>query len=304
MSGGTTVDTYTIVNAKRTLIPLPPLPEQQRIVARIESLFSKLDTTAEKIRAALDQFPIRKAAILHKAFTGELTKKWREEHGVGMESWERKTFQNLGETKLGKMLDKAKNLGHPTKYLRNINVRWFSFSFEDVLELLATEDERKKFSIEDGDVLICEGGEPGRCAVWTNGPNTFIYQKALHRFRPYPDNLSQFIAYNLYYLSISGKLESYYTGTTIKHLTGKSLAKLSVPVPTLPEQKEIVRILDVIFDREQKAKEAAEHLLENIDLTKKSILARAFRGKLGTNDPKEASAEGLLKYSYHKEVSK
>ena len=76
-------------------IPVPPLPEQQRIVDRIESLFAKLDEAKQKAHDALDSFETRKAAILHKAFTGELTARWRKEHGVGMDSWEEKTLQDV-----------------------------------------------------------------------------------------------------------------------------------------------------------------------------------------------------------------
>ena len=76
-------------------IPVPPLAEQQRIVDRIESLFAKLDEAKQKAQDALDSFETRKAAILHKAFTGELTAQWRKEHGVGMESWETKKYSEI-----------------------------------------------------------------------------------------------------------------------------------------------------------------------------------------------------------------
>ena len=78
-------------------VPIPPFSEQQRIVDRIESLFAKLDEAKQKAQDALDSFETRKAAILHKAFTGELTAQWRKEHGVGMESWENLKFENIIE---------------------------------------------------------------------------------------------------------------------------------------------------------------------------------------------------------------
>lgn len=276
-------------------LPFAPFAEQQRIVDRIEYLFAKLDEAREKAQSVLDGFETRKAAILHKAFTGELTAKWRAEHRVGMDSWEHLTYSDIGSSKLGKMLDKAKNEGLPTPYLRNINIRWFTFDLNDVSTMLASEAEIEALSVKKGDLFICEGGEPGRCAIWKEPDSNLIFQKALHRFRPNKKVISEFLCYNLYFMSLSGALEEYFTGTTIKHLTGQSLSKLPVHLPYVSEQTEIVRILDSLFAKEQQAKEAAEAVLEKIDLLKKSILARAFRGELGTNDPTEESALELLK---------
>lgn len=275
-------------------MPLPPLNEQQRIVDRIESLFAKLDEAKEKAQAALNSFEIRKAAILHKAFTGELTAKWRKENGVGLDSWTNAFIKDLGSCKLGKMLDSIKNEGNYTKYLRNINVRWFDFELSDIAQMKVNESEMQKYSIRPGDLFICEGGEPGRCAVWVYEDSNMIFQKALHRFRPYKKTSSFILAYYFLYLNENGKLQNYFTGTTIKHLTGKSLAQIPIHLPTPSEQAEIVRLLDSFFAKEQKAKERCS-VLDKIDLIKKSILARAFRGELGTNDPTEESAIELLK---------
>lgn len=261
--------------------PLPPtIEEQRRIVKRIESLFEKLDTAKEKAQNVVDNFEIRKATILHKAFSGELTASWRKRNGVADDSWEEKSFDTLGKSKLGKMLDTKKNTGINTFYLRNVNVRWFDFDLSDLMVMKANEDEIKKLSVKNGDLFICEGGEPGRCAVWKSEDSNIIFQKAIHRFRPNENVSNDFIAYSLFYLNLTGSLSNYFTGSTIKHLTGQSLSKIKINLPTLPEQQEIVRILDSILQKEQKAKQNAQTVLQQIDLLKKSILARAFRGKL------------------------
>ena len=140
---------------------LPPLQEQQRIVSRIESMFTKLDEAKEKAQEVVDGFETRKAAILHKAFSGELTAKWREENDVALTSWLPCEYSELGTSKLGKMLDKSKNSGRQVPYLRNVNVRWFGFDLSDVSQMLASEEEIKLLSVKRGDVFICEGGEPG-----------------------------------------------------------------------------------------------------------------------------------------------
>jgi len=275
-------------------LPLPPLAEQHRIVTRIESLFEKLDCAKDLVQTALDSFENRKAAILHKAFTGELTSKWREENGVGLESWKNKTLNELGSFKLGKMLDKAKNIGTPTAYLRNTNIRWFDFDLSDIALMAATDDDREKFSVKSGDLFICEGGEPGRCAVWEYPDSELIYQKALHRFRPNDSVIGKTLAYFLLHMSNSEMLSHYFTGTTIMHLTGQSIAKIEISLPVIPEQQEIIRILDNLLDKERMAQESS-NTLEKIADMKKSILARAFRGELGTNNPDERSAKELLK---------
>ncbi|MCL2828728.1 MAG: restriction endonuclease subunit S [Oscillospiraceae bacterium] len=289
---GTTRLKLTQASMKTIPIPLPPLPEQHRIVARIESLFAKLDRAKELVQAALDRFETRKAAILHQAFTGELTAQWRAESGVGLDSWESQKLGGLGTFKLGKMLDKAKNQGTPTGYLRNVNVRWFSFELDDA-KMAATESDKEVFSVKNGDLFICEGGEPGRCAIWATGDGDLIYQKALHRFRSNGAVISELLMYYLYFSSISGKLEQYFTGTTIKHLTGRSLAKIEIHLPTLYEQQETVRILDSLLEKEHRARALCEGVIGQVDLMKKAILARAFRGELGTGDASEIGMMGV-----------
>ena len=292
---GNAIPQITITNIIKKEIPLPPLEEQLRMVEQIEILFTKLDEAQEKAQEVVDGFEIRKAAILHKAFSGELTEKWREENDVALTSWLPCAYSELGTSKLGKMLDKSKNSGRQVPYLRNVNVRWFGFDLSDVSQMLASEEEIKLLSVKRGDVFICEGGEPGRCAIWRDSDSNMIFQKALHRFRPNDKIIGDFLCYYLYFLSVNGTLEKYFTGSTIKHLTVQSLAKIIISVPTINEQKEIVDILDRMLSKEQQAKETAEAVIEQIDTMKKAILARAFRGELGTNDPSEKSAVELLK---------
>ena len=97
--------------------------------------------------------------------------------------WTATSFEQLADIKLGKMLDKAKNRGEPTPYLRNINVRWDAFDLDDIAQMRMSEEERATLSLRNGDVLVCEGGEPGRSAVWDGGPTDLTFQKALMRLR-------------------------------------------------------------------------------------------------------------------------
>ena len=283
-------------------VPLPPLPEQQRIVDRIESLFAKLDEAKQKAQDALDSFETRKAAILHKAFTGELTAQWRKEHGVGMESWETHELVECFEIVSGIQKTPARSpKDNPIPYLAVANVYRDIIDLSDIRYFEVTPEEIEKLKLQDKDILIVEGNgsgnEIGRCAMWHNELPLCIHQNHIIRMRnKTADVLPE---YALYYLnSQAGKSVMQERAKTTAGLFNLSAGKVkTIPLPfaSLDEQIEIVRILDDLLAKGQQAKEAAEGVLEQIDLMKKAILARAFRGELGTNDPREESAAELVK---------
>ncbi len=192
------------------------------------------------------------------------------------------------------MLDKAKNVGNPTRYLRNLNVRWFSIELTDLALMRVTPEERDELSICDGDLLVCEGGEPGRCAVWNSGKTDIAFQKAIHRVRPNRNLLPYWLAFNIKNDAISGRLEDYFTGTTIKHLTGKSLAKYQFKLPTLSEQIEIVRRVEALFKIADQIEDRYKKARAFVDKLTQSILAKAFRGELVPQDPTDEPAPELL----------
>ena len=245
-------------------LPVPPIPEQERIVARIEELFSQLDAGVETLKKTKAQLAVYRQAVLKEAF-GTIA--------------ERVPLGCISESRLGKMLDKEKNTGVPRKYLRNINVRWFSFDLTDLLEMRIEDDEIEKYSICKGDLIICEGGEPGRCAVWQRDDALF-YQKALHRVRFTDGSNPFFYMYYLWYATQTGQLKPYYTGTGIKHLTGQSLVK--VPVPTVGKEIQNNTVTEIesrlsVCDSIEQTVDAA---LQQAEAMRQSILKDAFEGRL------------------------
>ena len=261
---------------KNTLIPLPPtLAEQQRIVNRIESMFAKLDEAKEKAQNVVDGFEIRKAAILHKAFTGELTAKWRRENDVGDDSWEEKTIGEICKFIGGGTPDKT------NQNYWNGNIHWASvkdikgdklFSTEDKITELGLKESSAKLAKID-DIILITRISPGK-AIITKIETAVNQDLKIVETKEYKPFLKFFFDFS------ENEIKLLSSGTTVKGIKLEILNKLSILVPTLPEQQEIVRILDIIIEKENKAKQAAEAVLEQIDLLKKSILARAFRGEL------------------------
>lgn len=273
-----------IKRIQELLLPLPPVAEQKRIVAKIEELLPYLDRY-EKAWNRLEDFGSRfpvdmQKSILQMAIQGKLVEQ-RPEEGTGEELYqqiqaEKQALIKAGKIKkekplpeitedeipfeipegwkwcrlpsvadmcLGKMLDKQKNQGILAPYLRNVNVRWGDFELDDLLEMRFEDVLDDRFLIQKNDLVMCEGGEPGRCAVWKD-ETPIHFQKALHRIR-----FAKFLSPNYFYYVFSlyannGIFNKLFTGTTIKHLTGQSLDRIIVPLPPIAEQKRIVERLE------------------------------------------------------------
>lgn len=282
-------------------IPLPPLAEQQRIVERIESLFVKLDEAKENLQNVLDGFETRKAAILHKAFTGELTVNWRKQHGVSMDSWEEKSLKDCsilitkGSSPRWQGFEYINDITQ-TLFITSENVRegFLDLTKRKYLDNKINEIQKRSI-LKKGDVLVnIVGASIGRSAIFefdclanTNQAvcivrtNKLLYNRFLCFFLNSPRAL-------VYY--DSNKVE-----TARANISLTDIANIQISIPSISEQTEIVRIIDDLLAKEQQVKEIAEDALAKIDLIKKSILASAFRGELGTNNPADEAAVELLK---------
>lgn len=184
---------------------------------------------------------------------------------------------------LGKMLDAKKNKGIPQPYLGNSNVRWGTFDVSELALMKFEPHEEERYSLEPGDIVVCEGGEPGRCAIW-NGPSGMKIQKALHRIRPKQTFNNYYLFYWFSLAAKTGALEPYFTGTTIKHLTGKAIAALEVPCPPLQTQVAMVSALKSLDDRIS--------LLHETNATLESIAQALFKSWFVDFDPVRAKMEG------------
>ncbi len=189
-------------------------------------------------------------------------------------AWPSVQLGDVADCVLGKMLDRSKHTtGTSRPYLRNINVRWHSFDLGDLSEMFFEDKELVRYGAEPGDVLVCEGGEPGRAAVWTD-TRPMLIQKAIHRVRPSEELLGSWVVLNLRYDTWNGRLESLFTGATIKHFTGKALSSYEIPLPPVAEQKRIIAKVDQLTGLcEQLETKQAEKQALGSRLTKASLEA-------------------------------
>jgi type I restriction enzyme, S subunit len=212
------------------------------------------------------------------------------------DTWLWTSMDYISEIELGKMLDRGKEKkGKMLPYLRNQNVRWLKFDLDEVFEMDFSEHELERFSVKDGDILVCEGGEPGRAAIWSNGELEVQYQKTLHRVRLLTEDIQKlWIVYCLKFSAESGSMERYAGGSTIKHLTKISFQSYPIPLPPFKEQKEIIHQIEKAFRIVDNIEIEIIHNREAIESLDRSILAKAFRGELVPQDPNDEPAAVLL----------
>ena len=283
--------------------PLPPLAEQERIVEQIESLFAKLDAAREKAEFVISCFEKRKVAIIHKAFDGVLTRKWREANNVSCDSWKMVPLKNCGRWFGG---------GTPTTsvgaYWENGDIPWI------------TSKDMKDRVIEDSIMHITMDGVENSSANYCDEPAVLFVTRSgiLRRVFPVcmvnrPFTVNQdlkacvpTINQEYLYWFCTGyekdiRDNCMKSGTTVESVEAKKLMDYEVPVASANEQIEVVKQIEDLINKEEIVKELAENVIEKIDVMKKSILAKAFRGELGTNNSEEESAIELLKTILDKE---
>ena len=181
--------------------------------------------------------------------------------------WERVRLGDVTDSCLGKMLDKAKNKGEYQPYLANVDVRWGSFNLDNLSEMRFEDNEQERYGLKYGDLVICEGGEPGRCAIWKDQIPNMKIQKALHRVRVHDCLDYRFLYYWFLLAGKTGALEQYFTGATIKHMPGEKLKSVLIDMPPIEVQRHIANILwvyDNLIENNQKQikllEEAAQRL--------------------------------------------
>ncbi len=192
--------------------------------------------------------------------------------------WRRVRLGDVAQTDLGKMLDRGKvRGGEQVRYLRNQNVQWGRFDLSDVAELELLDDELDRFAVRSGDLLVCEGGEIGRCAIWPGSDSYIAYQKALHRLRPEPDIVdARFLRYALEDLANRGELAKRATGSTIKHLPQVALRGLQLVLPPPDDQQRIVAVLEDHLSRLDAGSNYLDAVRRRTEVTEQALIDKLF----------------------------
>jgi len=271
LSAGATLANINAPKIKSISIPVPPLGEQQGIVATLEDHLSRLDKALAEVESSISR--LREARL--SWLQAEMAHLYDEGSLVQL--------SEVAESRLGKMLDAAKNVGVSTPYLRNINVQWGRIDCLDLDSAPMTQANLDELGLQLGDLLVCEGGEPGRCAIWTESHQTLglvAFQKALHRVRAKAGYSTGFLALILEWHAKSGRLTPFITGTTIKHLPQEQLRKIPVPVIPLEQQRSLVAKYGTFIESQASIQSTLDKVKKQIRALKGSLLNLAFEGGL------------------------
>lgn len=251
MASATTIAIVNKSKMESCAFPLPPLSEQQRIVERIEELLAKLDEAKERLQEVADSFAVRKAAILHNAFTGELTKQWRRENGVSDESWEESNFGKFTVSQYG-YTEKAHWEKVGPKFLRITDIQDNKVDWDEVPWCPIDEAGMKQYAVQIGDIMIARTGATTGKSYLICDDVEAVFASFLIRLKVVDKNLD----YNYLYGYMQSEdywrqITDFSSGIAQPGVNANKLKQIKFKCPSLPEQHEIVRLIDDLLARER-----------------------------------------------------
>jgi type I restriction enzyme, S subunit len=317
---GTTRLKLTQKSLKNIPLPLPPLKEQKRIVKKLSSMLAKVTEARELIQEARDSFENRRAAILNKAFTGELTKKWRYANPISdvpslkisletipykiPDQWKWVFIKDVSD-KFQYGTSAKSEIEGEVPVIRMGNIQHGKIDWND-LKFTSDKTEIEKYNLNFNDVLFNRTNSPalvGKTAIY-KGEMPAIFAGYLIRIKPKISLNSDYLNYFLNSPYAKQKCLKVKTdGVNQSNINATKLGNFEIPIPHIKEQQEIVNILDKIFIKEITSDELID-LEESLSLLEKSILSKAFRGELGTNNPEDEPAIKLLERILEEKKSK
>ena len=285
--------------ASQTL-PLPPFFEQTAIVRFLDHADRRIRRYIRVKQKLIKLLEEQKQAIIHQAVTGQIDVRTDQPYPAykpsGIEwlggvpaHWKAAALRHRYSQCLGKMLDSKRITGnHSLPYLRNVDVQWDQINIDDLPSMDIAPDEYDRYTLREGDLLVCEGGEVGRCALWSGELTRCGFQKALHRLRPL--NTDQDVPRFMHYaLRAAVKGQAFNDGhlSTIAHLTGDKLRAHRFPFPPPAEQRSIVTFLDTALKQVDQAVSRVGRQIDLVQAYRTRLIADVVTGKL---DVREAAA--------------
>ncbi|MBT2363884.1 restriction endonuclease subunit S [Streptomyces sp. ISL-10] len=279
-------------------LPLPPLEEQKRIADYLDIEIARIDETVELRQKQLELLEDQDiSTVLY--FVGGQGEPTEERKPSGLdwigdvpESWPVMPVAYQYEVLLGKMLSPERARGeHLRPYLRNVNVQWDAISTDDLLMMNFPPEERVRYRLRAGDLLICEGGEPGRCAIWNGAVDEIYYQKALHRVRARGYSSPRWLYYCMKAATSQNVFAVEGNATTIAHLTGEQLRAHRFPFPPRGTQDRITGILDEEANQTRDLRSKIDRQLDLLAEHRQVLITAAVTGQLDNNTaPQNAAA--------------
>jgi len=254
------------------IIPLPPIDVQHRIASKLQELMEQIDRARSACEKQLEAANALPSAYLREVFESEEAKKW-----------ERKRLGEVFDLQQGAAMSPKRRLGiNPHPFLRTKNILWGRLDLSEVDKMDFSEDEIAKLSLKDGDLLVCEGGEVGKTAIWRGEIETCLYQNHIHRLRRRNEGVIP--EFFMYWMQAAFQVFSLYKGqssnTTIPNLSGTRLAKFIVPFPPQETQHRLVSYLKEKVAYVQNLQSAIRNQQSTLEALPQAILRKAFRGEL------------------------
>ncbi|MDE0232317.1 MAG: restriction endonuclease subunit S [bacterium] len=276
-------------------VPLPPSAEQTAIVRFLDHADRRIRRYIRAKERLIELLEEQKQAIIYQAVTGQIDVGTGrpypayKESGVDWlgrvpEHWQVIALRYRYEQCLGKMLDTQRITGEfLMPYLRNVDVQWDDINVRDLPTMDIHPNEIERYTIRRGDLLVCEGGEVGRCAVWQGETDHCGFQKALHRLRPRNSDVPRFL---YFVLRAAVGREAFLDGheSTITHLTGEKLRAHRFPFPPVAEQRTIQVFLDATCAQLEATSDAQRKIIQFLREFRTRLVADVVTGKRDVGD--------------------
>lgn len=268
-------------------IPLPSLPAQRKVADFLERKTAEIDTLIEKKRRLLGLLAEKRTALITRAVTkgldpdAHMKDSGIEWLGEIPAHWNVQPVSSRYWVQLGKMLDERRIIGkNLVPFLRNVDVQWDQINFQELPEMDVSESEYPRYLVREGDLLVCEGGEIGRCAIVEGLSEMTAYQKALHRLRPITSRESpRYMFYTLFSAARNGVL-SVGGVSTISHLTAEQLRRFRFPTPPGEEQRLIAGFLDQKLTKLDDVQQRMEHVIGKLEEYRSALITNAVTGQI------------------------